>query len=116
MPKDKPKTEQTPKGLTVPVPKRNEFFGNLKKAATPEAGAADGWLVRAWGLWAEDPTDEVDDELERLLPGLVAAGYAATDDESDSWRFTPTGVARAKELVSEDDDASSGSQREPEAS
>ncbi len=28
-------TEQTPKGLTVPVPKRDEFFGNLKKAAQP---------------------------------------------------------------------------------
>jgi hypothetical protein len=30
-------TEQTPKGLTVPVPKRNEFFGNLKKVAKPQA-------------------------------------------------------------------------------
>ncbi len=29
-------TEQTPKGLTVPVPKRRDFFGNLKKAAEPE--------------------------------------------------------------------------------
>lgn len=26
-------TEQTPKGLDVPVPKRGEFFGNLKKIA-----------------------------------------------------------------------------------
>jgi len=34
--KDQPQTEQTPKGLTVPVPKRDEFFGNLKKAAKPE--------------------------------------------------------------------------------
>ena len=36
---DKPKdqeTEQTPKGLTVPVPKRDEFFGNLKKVAEPD--------------------------------------------------------------------------------
>jgi hypothetical protein len=30
------KTEQTPKGLTVPVPKRDEFFGNLKKVAEPD--------------------------------------------------------------------------------
>jgi hypothetical protein len=29
-------TEQTPKGLTVPVPKRDEFFRNLRKAASPE--------------------------------------------------------------------------------
>jgi hypothetical protein len=34
--KDQQQTEQTPKGLTVPVPKRDEFFGNLKKAAKPE--------------------------------------------------------------------------------
>jgi hypothetical protein len=34
--KDGPQTEQTPKGLTVPVPKRDEFFGNLKKVAEPD--------------------------------------------------------------------------------
>lgn len=28
-------TEQTPKGLDVPIPKRRDFFGNLKKAAKP---------------------------------------------------------------------------------
>jgi len=39
MPEDKPETEQTPKGLTVPVPKRDEYFGNLKKAAKPDAPA-----------------------------------------------------------------------------
>jgi hypothetical protein len=33
----KPKTEQTPKGLTVPVPKRREFFANLKQVAKPKA-------------------------------------------------------------------------------
>ena len=37
--KDQP-TEKTPTGLTVPVPKRNEFFGNLKKAAKPEPPTA----------------------------------------------------------------------------
>ena len=38
MPKDEKdtQTEQTPTGYTVPVPKRNEFLGNLKKAAKPE--------------------------------------------------------------------------------
>ncbi len=32
MPK-KPKVEHTPRGATVPVPKRGEFFANLKKVA-----------------------------------------------------------------------------------
>jgi hypothetical protein len=27
------KTETTPKGLTVPIPKRGEFFANLRKIA-----------------------------------------------------------------------------------
>jgi hypothetical protein len=35
-PKDQQQTEQTPKGLTVPVPKRDEFFGNLRKVAEPD--------------------------------------------------------------------------------
>lgn len=34
--KDQQQTEQTPTGYTVPVPKRDEFFGNLKKAAKPD--------------------------------------------------------------------------------
>ncbi len=34
--KDQQQTEQTPTGLTVPMPKRDEFFGNLRKAAKPE--------------------------------------------------------------------------------
>jgi hypothetical protein len=36
---DEPKnqqTEQTRKGLTVPIPKRREFFANLKKIAQPK--------------------------------------------------------------------------------
>ena len=33
---DQQQTEQTPKGLTVPAPKRDDFFGNLKKAAKPD--------------------------------------------------------------------------------
>jgi hypothetical protein len=38
----KPKTETTPKGLTVPVPKRGEFFANLKKLAKPKDSAPVG--------------------------------------------------------------------------
>ena len=34
MAKEKPTPyEKTPKGLTVPIPKRGEFFANLKKIA-----------------------------------------------------------------------------------
>lgn len=40
--KDQQQTEQTPKGLTVPVPKRDEFFGNLKKAAKPDEAPKKG--------------------------------------------------------------------------
>jgi hypothetical protein len=29
-------TEKTPKGYEVPVPKRREFFSNLKKIARPK--------------------------------------------------------------------------------
>lgn len=32
------KTEETPKGLEVPVPKRGAFFENLRKTAEPEGG------------------------------------------------------------------------------
>jgi hypothetical protein len=30
------KTQTTAQGEEIPVPKRGDFFGNLKKAATPE--------------------------------------------------------------------------------
>jgi hypothetical protein len=38
MPKDEKdqQTEQTRTGFKVPVPKRNEFFANLKRAAKPD--------------------------------------------------------------------------------
>mgnify|MGYP001279909253 CR=1 FL=1 len=35
-------TEQTPKGLTVPVPKRDDFFRSLKQAAKLEDRSPDG--------------------------------------------------------------------------
>jgi hypothetical protein len=38
--KDQPQTEQTPKGLTVPVPKREDFFDNLKRVVEPDKGSA----------------------------------------------------------------------------
>jgi hypothetical protein len=37
------KSEQrTPKGTRIPVPKRGDFFDNLKKAATPEKSGKSG--------------------------------------------------------------------------
>ena len=37
----KPASERTSKGLEVPVPKRGEFFANLKKVAkVPRKGSA----------------------------------------------------------------------------
>ena len=41
---DKPQeqpTEQTPKGLTVPVPRREDFLDNLKKVAEPDESSDD---------------------------------------------------------------------------
>ena len=37
--KDKRETEQTPKGLTVPIPKCGTFFENLRRVAKPDAPA-----------------------------------------------------------------------------
>jgi hypothetical protein len=31
-----PKTQKTPQGKEIPIPKRVDFFSDLKKAATPE--------------------------------------------------------------------------------
>jgi hypothetical protein len=40
--RDQPKTEKTPKaGITVPIPKRAEFFRNLKKVGGKDRGQAD---------------------------------------------------------------------------
>jgi hypothetical protein len=57
---------------------------------------ADAALTRAWHLALEDISDAVEDELESLLPALIAAGYVDADDYL--WRFTPAGVARVDEL------------------
>jgi hypothetical protein len=64
---------------------------------------ADAALVRAFDLGMDDAgwTEEVMDEAEQLLPILVAAGYAAVDDERNTWRFTKEGVARFDEIEQE---------------
>ena len=64
---------------------------------------ADAALIQAWNVGMDDAgwTNEVMDKAERLLPTLVAAGYVAMDDESNTWWFTKKGVARADQLVIE---------------
>lgn len=64
---------------------------------------ADEALIRAYNLGMDDAgwTDEVMDKAEELLPTLIAAGYAARDDEANTWWFTKKGVARANEIVIE---------------
>lgn len=67
---------------------------------------ADRALMRAWGLGMDDAgwTEEVMQEADKLLPTLVAAGYAAMDNETSTsytWRFTEKGVSRAQEIEKE---------------
>jgi hypothetical protein len=54
-------------------------------------------LLRAWDLFEEDVTDEVENELRELLPMLVDAGYVTADEYK--WAFTAKGVSRAKALL-----------------
>jgi hypothetical protein len=57
-------------------------------------------LTRAFDLGMEGGwTDEVMEEAERLLPTLIAAGYARRDGYT--WAFTPEGVARMAEIEAE---------------
>jgi DNA-binding IclR family transcriptional regulator len=64
---------------------------------------ADEALIRAFNLGTDDAgwTEEVMDKAELLLPSLIEAGYAARDDETNTWRLTKTGVARHDEIVIE---------------
>ena len=61
---------------------------------------ADAALMEAWDLGMDDAgwTDEVMEKAERLLPTLLAAGYAESDEAAAIWWFTPKGVARAEKL------------------
>ncbi len=65
----------------------------LAPAMSPEA---DRQLLRLWQLWNGDPTDEVYEETERLLPTVAAAGYVRIT--GGTWAFTAAGVERAEEL------------------
>ena len=61
---------------------------------------ADEALMEAWelGMGEDGWSDAVMDRTEELLPVLLEAGYAATDDDGSRWWFTDAGVARAEEL------------------
>ncbi len=62
--------------------------------------ATDAALIKAWELFLEDCSEQVQAELEALLPTLLHAGYAEADEYT--WRFTPHGVARAESLTADD--------------
>jgi len=67
---------------------------------------ADTALMRALDLGMDEAgwSDEVMAEADRLLPTLVAAGYAVVDDETSTsytWRFTEKGIARADRIRNE---------------
>ena len=66
---------------------------------------ADTALIRAYDLGMDNAgrTEEVVDEADRLLPTLVAAGYAAVDDEASPWWFTDKGVAPTREIEQKTD-------------
>jgi hypothetical protein len=63
---------------------------------------ADEALLRAWNLGMDEAgwTDEVTEEAGTLLPTLLAAGYAAIEEQAWTWWFTEKGIARAEELES----------------
>lgn len=42
MQENKPETQETPKGATIPVPTRGEFFRDLAKVAKPRKSSDDG--------------------------------------------------------------------------
>jgi len=67
--------------------------------------ALDETLCRVWQLTLLDPSDEVDDEIDRLLSPLIEVGYVHESGRSATgslWRFTPEGVRRVEELGCDD--------------
>ncbi|MGH2682096.1 MAG: hypothetical protein ACRDIX_02560 [Actinomycetota bacterium] len=51
-------------------------------------------LYRVWQLSLGDPSDEVDEELEKLPPRLIEAGYVSESGHSPTgsfWAFTEAG-------------------------
>jgi hypothetical protein len=58
-------------------------------------------LRRVWQLALEGPSDQIDEEIDRLLPNLIDAGYVDEFGHSPTgslWRFTEKGVQRVEAL------------------
>jgi hypothetical protein len=58
-------------------------------------------LCRAMAIFLDDPTDDDDAELSRLLPALAEAGYVDQSDWGPGWYlwgFTDAGNKRTEEL------------------
>jgi hypothetical protein len=58
-------------------------------------------LCRAHAIFLQDLSDATDEELGKILPGLVEAGYVEEYGHSPTgsfWRFTEAGVRRGEEL------------------
>jgi hypothetical protein len=67
----------------------------------PVMDALDEALCRAWSLRLKDTSNDVDEELEKLLPLLIEAGYVRVWGHSPTgsfWAWTESGVKRAEEL------------------
>ena len=61
----------------------------------------DAALYRAHEIYLEDASDELDAELNRLIPLLLDAGYVNDRDWGDGWSlwsFTEVGIKRGEEL------------------
>jgi hypothetical protein len=94
-PKDEQEAEQTPKGLTVPVPKRDEFFGNLNKVAEPHTVYV-ALLVEGVDAWRP------------VGATLQPNGTYRLDDaqpDGEAWAFAPGSVVRCERRSLSDGDA-----------
>lgn len=63
----------------------------------------DEQLLRAWDLSSEDFTDDVEAELNALVPVLIEAGYVkerpwGDDPEYFLWSSTKAGIERSRQL------------------
>lgn len=65
--------------------------------------ALDEQLLRAFDLSSEEFSDDVEAELNALVPVLIEAGYVkerpwGDDPDHFLWSFTKAGVERSKQL------------------
>ena len=63
----------------------------------PRMDAADEALAEAWKLADENYSDQLYARFAELVPTLVQAGHAKTDEYT--WHFTRKGCERADELL-----------------